>query len=338
MPKCASTSIQSHFAKNYAAYARKGLLYPKAGRETQGYRSHRPLHDAALKDIPGLLDLIEAEARRRACHTVLLSSEELANSRFDRKVAGALIRNLQDKFGPGNLQVLFLIRDHVSFAQSAFSQFIANGMFRVNEKSFFAREPLSISGYADAFLKKNGFEFFSYSDFARRFLALSEGSAFEVMSIDPAAGDRTGIIERVCRMAGVPSLRTEAVRNSRLSEYELFALLHARRVYGFSKVGERQRLLLRGLPDRPRFRSPIFRIDSGLATRIAEAAERDRDFFQERFSVPIATDIQKRVEAGGPHEGPRVPDERLAAYIDAILSPQDMSGLRAALIAKRIFS
>ncbi|NVO28941.1 hypothetical protein HJ526_16035 [Donghicola sp. C2-DW-16] len=195
MPKCASSSIQAHFADHYDAYVSLGLLYPAAGRETTGYRSHRPLHHASIAEFPVIIEQIAAEARSKNCENILLSSEELGNAVVKNSEIADLIKALQAQFGASNVEVLFLIRNHASFVASSFAQFIKAGLFRVSENLFFRHPEPSINAYAECFRAQNGFDFFDFHEFFQRFEAVANGARFNVLNINEPGGG--SVIERV---------------------------------------------------------------------------------------------------------------------------------------------
>ncbi len=337
MPKCASSSLQAHFWGNYDFYRQQGVLYPRTACEEGGYRSHRPLHDAPLDEIPNLIAAIAAEAEQAGCDRILLSSEELLNSRWDRPVSAALIAALNAAFGQGNVRLLFLLRDPVAFLSSAFAQFIRGGLFRVSERDVFAAEMLGIEAYADAFKARNGFEVFNFSEFYRRFAGGDHGNAIDVLSLDRSEGGGGDIIEKTCRLLGVDCAPQQVETNQRLSERQLFCLLHARKRHGFSKVQPRRGFLIRGVGEGPNFSSPIFRPTTQLLERVTQAALQDQAFFQAQYGAPFDRSfrIQDDVDTG--QQGRRMPGEKMVAFIDAIMTPEEMTPQEARAIRRRIF-
>lgn len=335
MPKCASTSIQAHFADNYAAYAAHGLLYPVAGRETTGYRSHRPLHHAPPADFPAIINEIAAEARALNCDNILLSSEELGNAVVQNSETEDLIKALQNHFGPSNVEVLFVIRNHWSFVSSSYAQFIKAGLFRVSERQLFKRPVPSINAYADCFRAQQGFDFFSFREFLQRFEAVSNGAKFNVMNINQP--DSKGVIERVCNLFGIASAAEETRRNESLSQHELFCLLHARRRHGFDKVKPKRKFLLKGMIPDQTFTSPLFHIDAALAERIKAAADADRQFFESRFQVHINPPPAFTPDAAQ-SEGPIAPAANMVEFIDKIMSIEGLKMPRAKIIGRKKFT
>ena len=47
-----------------------------------------------------------------------------------------LIRGLNERFGAKNVSFLFIIRNHISFIESAYAQFLKGGLFRVADTEF----------------------------------------------------------------------------------------------------------------------------------------------------------------------------------------------------------
>lgn len=337
MPKCASSSLQAHFWGNYDFYRQQGVLYPRTGCEEGGYRSHRPLHDAPLGEIPNLIAEIAAEAEQAGCDRILLSSEELLNSRWDRPVSPALIAALNAAFGQANVRLLFLLRDPVTFLSSAFAQFIRGGLFRVSERDVFAAESLGIEAYADAFKARNGFEVFSFSDFYRRFAGGGHGNAIDVLSLDRSEGGGGDVLEKACRLLGVDCAPQQGGTNQRLSERQLFCLLHARKRHGFSKVQPRRGFLIRGVGKGPNFSSPIFRPTIQLLDRITQAALHDQAFFQTQYGVYFGRSFRIRDDVDTGQQGRRMPGDKMGAFIDAIMTPEEMTPQEARAIRRRIF-
>lgn len=335
MPKCASSSIQAHFADYYEEYCDLGLLYPKAGRETTGYRSHRPLHHATVEDFPKILTDISEEASLRNCHSILLSSEELANSRVQKSDTQALIQSIQSHFGAENVEILFLIRDHLTFIRSSFAQYLKGGLFRVNDKDFFSRDTPSIRTYADCFLEKNGFEVFSFSTFFQQFEAIANGARINLVSIKDPSG--VPLLERICLLVGASFVGRETRRNESLSQHQLFCLLHARKRYGLNRVRKKRNLLVCGMIVDENFHSPLFDVDAFLVKRLCATAQQDSAFFKAKFQLDMPIQFpsdDNLVDAEGPVEAP----ENLIAFIDRVMTFRNLKMPRAKRIGKRMLA
>lgn len=335
MPKCASSSIQAHFADHYQAYCGHGLLYPKTGRETKGYRSHRPLHHASAEEFPEFLERIAEEARQENCRSILLSSEELANSRVQKSDTQGLIRSLQDHFGTENVEILFLIRDHMSFIRSSFAQYLKGGLFRVSDTDFFARDVPSIRTYADCFLDKNRFEFFSFSAFFQQFEAIANGARINLMSIkEPKKG---ALLQRVCQLLEVPFVGEDTRQNERFSQHELFCLLHARKRYGLEQVKKKRRFLTKGMIVDPNFHSSLFDVDASLTERLTKTAIDDLSYFKAFSDVDIPTEFSFDDPVAGGTCYVEAP-ENLLRFIDRIMQIEDLKMPRAKRVGRRFLS
>ncbi len=341
MPKCASSSLQAHFWHNHEHYRRQGLLYPRTACETTGYRSHRPLHETPADGLAGVVAANAAEAEAAGSDRILLSSEAFINSYWDRPEAGDVVRALQAEFGARNVRLLFLIRDHLSFTRSAFAQFIRGGLMRVPEAAVFDHAPLGIAGFAEAFRARHGFEIFSYKDLLTRFAERAGGladSAIEVMSIHRSDSGGGDIVEKICRHLAVTAAPLEAATNTRLSERQLFCLLHARQRYGFERVKRRRPFLIRGVGRGPGFTSPVFRPDAALFARIQDAAASDRAYFTARFRGPFEALFQLPAAPDLGQQGRRQPGAKMVEFIDAVMTPADMTMKEALAIRNRLFN
>lgn len=335
MPKCASSSIQAHFADHYQTYCGQGLLYPKTGRETKGYRSHRPLHHASAEEYPELLKQIADEAREQRCRNILLSSEELANSRIQKSDTQALIRSLQNLFGSENVEILFLIRDHLSFIRSSFAQYLKGGLFRVSDADFFARDVPSIRTYADCFFEKNQFEVFSFSAFFQQFQTIANGARINLMSIkEPNMGP---LLKRVCELFDAPFVGEDTRQNERFSQHQLFCLLHARKKYGREKTKAKRRFLAKGMIADPEFHSSLFDVDASLAERLTQTAIQDLNYFKPFSDVYIATAFSADAKPTCEQDSIEVP-ENLLRFIDRIMEIEDLKMPRAKRVGKRFMS
>lgn len=337
MPKCASSSVQAHFWDNYDAYRQQGLLYPRTACDTTGYRSHRPLHATPTAELPQRVREIAEEAAAAGCDRILLSSEAFINSHWDRSESAAVLEALQAEFGAENLRLLFLIRDHASFLSSAFAQFIRAGLMRVPPEPVFAHEPLSIIGFANAFRARNGFEIFSYSDLLTRFAGGGREVACDVLSIhkgDCGGGD---IIDKLCRLFGVTAQAVGAASNTRLTERQVFCLLHARKRYGFERVKPRRAALIRGVGKGAQFSSPVFRPDAALFERLEVAAAADHAFFTSRFPGPFEAVFRLPRDPDLSQEGRRAPAPKMSAFIDAVMTAEEMTPQIVQNLRRQIF-
>lgn len=273
--------------------------------------------------------------RRCSRDRILLSSEDFLNTRWDKPESQVAVEALNAKFGRDNVRILFVLRDHLSFVESAFAQFVRAGLFRVREKAVFRQAQPGITAFADTFRDKNGFEVFDFAQFLSRF-PMGE-NAIDVLALhkdDCGGGD---IIEKTCRLIGVPSAPLEPSRNPRLSERQLFCLYYARKRYGFDKVKPRRHFLARGIDSAQAFSSPLFHPDAALRARIAQVAAQDKLFFTSRFAGPFDASFQP-IDLDGPApEGQLRPGAKMMQFIDAVMAPEAITMAETLEIRARIF-
>ena len=137
----------------------------------------------------------------------------------------------------------------------------------------------------------------------------------------------------------------EAATNTRLSERQLFCLLHARQRYGFERVRRRRPFLVRGVGRGPGFTSPVFRPDAALFARIQDTAATDRAYFTARFSAQSSGQSSGRFEAlfqppAAPdlgQQGRRQPGAKMVEFIDRVMTPDAMTMAEALQIRAEIF-
>ena len=279
MPKCASSTLQAFFYANYHRFAAQGVLYPRTGCEEFGYQSHRPLHRSSIPEIGNLVAGVAEEADNANCDTILISSEEILNTGLKRKETRALVDALKSSFGVENVEFLFFVRDHLSFIESAFAQFIRGGLFSVNERDFFKKERADIAGYAEVFHDTNGFDFYCYSDFLTRFMELMSLDKGRVLSIHREDGNGKSILQRSCDLLGIKDITAERRQNTRLNEKQLFLLLHARKRHGIQAVRNCSREIELAAQDVVGFRAPNFRMNAEFLKRVRATADLDKAFF-----------------------------------------------------------
>jgi hypothetical protein len=165
MPKCASSTVQAHFADNDELYQSKGMLYPTRHRLKNGYRHHNPLFEPDLSPDTAVQDLLR-EAGRKSCSRILISTE-----RFTTDTEGHLARitaAFARQIGAKNITCLCLVRDPASMLRSSFQQFVRAGLWRVNRAKFYAETDGSISAFLQAFRAENGFDLHEYDKIIAR--------------------------------------------------------------------------------------------------------------------------------------------------------------------------
>lgn len=280
MPKCASSSLQAFFHHNDSQHRALGLCYPRTCRQPTGYFSHRPLHDLPPEGVPNAVREIAAEARAAGCEKILLSSEEFSNSRWDREITSHIIEALNAEFGLKNVRLVFLFRNHFSFVESVFAQFLKGGMFRVPAHGFFKRGNTDILAYTRSFRNRNGFHFFSYNSMVNRFRVHAPKNGFEVYSIEPPDLGGRDIIEVLCAKLGVPYENPRSPSNTRFSQKALLGLRYSRAKYGFHETRtERNKINKLLAHDQPEF-SPIIQVSDPLFMMIKRAMREDQGLFR----------------------------------------------------------
>ncbi|WP_139792926.1 hypothetical protein [Pseudophaeobacter leonis] len=165
MPKCASSTVQAHFADNDELYQSKGLLYPTRHRLKNGYRHHNPLFEPDLSPDTAVQDLLR-EAGRKNCARILISTE-----RFSTDTEGHLARitaAFARQIGTKNITCLCLVRDPASMLRSSFQQFVRAGLWQVNRAKFYAETDGSISAFLQSFRAENGFDLHEYDKIIAR--------------------------------------------------------------------------------------------------------------------------------------------------------------------------
>lgn len=336
MPKCASTSVQGHFFDGYAHYHQQGLLYPRTACEMGGYRSHRPLLDAPTDEMPALIEEIAQEAEQHSCDRILISSEEFIHSRYDHEQPLTLIELLNQRFGTQNVTLIYLLRDHVSFMESTYAQYIKGGMFRISDHRLFAQDRFDLEGFADQFQRTHGFEIFSYSDFFTRFEGRKAGNKIEYFSIHREDNQGKDVIETLCDFIGVPKIEESQRKNSRMSEQALFHILHARKRHGLRNVRPRRSILARLFSDDDTFRSPLFRMTPALHQRIEAAAVTDRDFLTEHSPRKFDKMLQVSDRDFSSVDGPVTPSAAVLELLDYIVTSDEMTVAKARKAAEKL--
>jgi len=161
MPKCASSTIQGYFNRNDQRNRNAGFVYPVAGRSTSGFFNHEPINHMNPDEIENLVQEIKVEAE--GAETVFISSEDFVHAHWDSPVIANLIEQLNNTFCAKNVRLLFLFRNHFSFIESAFAQFLKGGLYRVNHGKFHRKTAGDVESYCSIFRETNGFDFFDYA-------------------------------------------------------------------------------------------------------------------------------------------------------------------------------
>lgn len=331
MPKCASSALQSFLNMNDARLCVEGLCYPVESREMSGYFSHRPLHRILPEEVPHAIRKIAEEAKSQNCTRLLISSEEFVNSLWDKEITGQIVNALNTQFGTENVRILMLFRNHFSFVESVYAQFLKGGMFRTPDKAFMMSNNNNILGFASNFRLRNGFDFFSYCDFIERLRVHASFNPFDLLSTELADWGGKDIIDVLCDRFGVTRGSAALAANERYSETALHLLHYSRKKYGFVRTKQRRELLADLFPPGQRQFTKLLHVHGELFDRIAEASERDRQYFQRNsteasqnlFSIPETHRMQRSQD-----DQLVVPDWCLI-LADGVMQPADMSPRQA---------
>ena len=318
MPKCASTSIQGYFHRFDRRNREAGFVYPVAGRSTSGYFSHLPIVQADPDSLGDLVECIKAEAE--GAETVFISSEEFANAYWDRPVIGALMRELNSVFGARNVRLLFLFRDHFSFIESCFAQFLKGGLYRVDHTEFFETTAGDIESYCNAFRGANGFDFFDYAYVVEAFRQQCDRqNAVEVYSIEPedlATGD---ILAELCRRFSLVPPVNRNVKNTRFPVKALLALAYGIRTYGFGNILPRRKGVVDHFAGTGDGFTRVLNVHGGFAEAVAARQRADAVYFRRTSGVDFPALFQPRLDPpfSGDQPGEAVLTGEDLAWLDA---------------------
>ena len=280
MPKCASSTVQAYFNKYDFDNRKHGVCYPGEYRSQGGYFSHEPLARISPNQIEPALDKISEEAQSAA--TIFLSSEEFVNSRWDHDVTRKLIRGLNERFGAKNVSFLFIIRNHISFIESAYAQFLKGGLFRVDAKRLFKETEGAVSNYCNFFREKNGFDFFSFSHFIKHFLSLSGNKNKPlVLSTEKADNEQGDVLITLCELLKLPVQSFPMPRNKRFSSRALLALRMALQEFPVKEVRQHRRIIQNRFADCAEGFSPILHVDSKLQAQVSSIQIQDKKYLQQ---------------------------------------------------------
>lgn len=287
MPKCASSALQSFMSVNESRHRSEGLCYPVSYRETTGYFSHRPLHRLELDEVPAAISMIAAEAANHDCQKIFISSEEFINSQWDKEITGRIIASLNAHFGASNVRIMMLFRNHFSFAESVYAQFLKGGMFRYPNTAFMQPSDNGISSYALHFRRRNGFDFFSYVDFIERIKLYAPHNPFDLISIERTDWNGKDIIDTLCSKLNVSRVEARPVSNERYSEMALCLLYYSRKTYGFPRVRARCNIIADLFPATgDKIFSKLLHVSGPLFDQLVAASERDQRYFACNASEP----------------------------------------------------
>lgn len=115
--KTGSTYLQHVMNDNHAALAARGVYY----EHQPGYPAHHFAAWDILRGDAAPLARMIGEARRRDCHTVILSSEDLEGAMFDH-AAAATIEAAAEDAGAGTVEWHLCVRDPGAVFASLYAQ------------------------------------------------------------------------------------------------------------------------------------------------------------------------------------------------------------------------
>lgn len=255
MPKCASSTVQAHFADNDALYQTKGFLYPTQHRLKNGYRHHNPLFEPDLPPDTAVQNLLR-EATRKNCARILISTERFTTDTEAHlaKITAAFARQI----GAENITCLCLVRDPASMLRSSFQQFVRAGLWRVNRAKFYAETDGSITAFFRAFRAENGFELHEYDKIIARTTKGVTAGKLLVWDIK----DGPDILTRLTQHFELPAGKAPKKQNQSFPPAKIAFLRQFQQNYGQEIYQQNRPALLR-------------KIDLSAVVISAEDAERD---------------------------------------------------------------
>jgi len=238
MPKCASSSLQAHFADNDSLYAQHGFLYPTRHRLRHGYRNHNPLFEPEL-DQDLAADQILEEAHDKGCNRILVSTEQFSTDKTGQLAitASAFGR----KVGAEQISCLCLTRDPASMLRSGYHQFIRGGLWGINRSAFYTETDASIQAYIQAFRGSCGFEWFEYEKIIQRTTKGAEVRRLTVWDIN----NGPELIERLTSFYKLPVGSPSVIKNPRLPLAKIKFLRQFQQDFGMAAYLENRIRLIR---------------------------------------------------------------------------------------------
>lgn len=237
MPKCASTSLQAHFANNDELYRQSSFLYPVSYRSLKSYRRHQPLFNSGL-DPEMAAEEILMEAKAGTCSRILLSTEGFISDRSER--LAALTSAFSKRLGPDMVSYLCFVREPMAMLRSSYHQFVRAGLWDINKNSFFSETDGSINAYIQAFREQQGCHWYEYSTLINRAIERVPSAQLRVWDVD----DGPDLVERLCALYSLPKGTPTEARNKRLSQEKIKFLRSFQRDFGQRHyVSNRQALI-----------------------------------------------------------------------------------------------
>lgn len=225
MPKCASTSLQAHFANNDELYRQSGFLYPVSHRSVKGYRRHQSLLDPGLEPEQAAEDIL-MEAEASSCNRILLSTEDFISNRSGQFTE--LTSAFSARLGPDAVSYLCLIREPMAMLRSSYHQFVRAGLWGINRDDFFNKTDGSINAFIEAFLEERGCHWYEYPTLINRAIDGVPAAQLRVWDVD----DGTDPIEKLCVLYGLPKGTPTEAMNKRLPQQKIKLLRNFQRDFG----------------------------------------------------------------------------------------------------------
>ena len=318
MPKCASSTIQGYFHTHDKRNAKSGFVYPRAGRSTGGYHNHEPIVRMSPDEIKEFGAKLKAEARN--ADYVFISCEPFVNSKWDRPVTRHIIQELNETFDSANVRLVFLFRNHFTFVESAFAQFLKGGLYRVNHRKFFRKTAGDIESYCAFFRKTNGFDFFDYAHVIDEFRKYCDDeNKVDVFSIEKADLETGDILHELCRKFALVPPPERRVKNARFPGKALLALAYSIERYGFRRTRPFRKDVAEHFASAVDGFAPTLHISGKLAEVVAARQRADAEYFKREFRSEFSALFQPRFETpflGEPPGGIQLTDED-RAWLDA---------------------
>ncbi|MGR3593137.1 MAG: hypothetical protein ACU0B9_07485 [Limimaricola soesokkakensis] len=237
LPKCASSTIQGHFAENDAYYRQLGVLYPLKHRLPKGYQNHNPLAEPDLTPETAVTDLLW-EAEQAHCDRILISTERFSTDRNHR--LGALATEFCQQLGEGSVSYLAFVREPVAMLRSSYHQFIRAGLWGIMRERFYQKTDCSIEAYIEAFRQARGCNWYEYERLISRALEGTPAGRLYVARSDTSPGP----VQSVCDLLEVAAGPATPNRNERLSPAKIKLLREFQRHFGQALYEKNKRPLL----------------------------------------------------------------------------------------------
>jgi hypothetical protein len=295
MPKCASSTVQGYFNKNDARNRKAGFVYPVAGRSTSGYFNHEPIVHMDKDEVVALVEKIRDEAE--GAEVVFISAEAFVNAYWDRPVTANLIEQLNATFGAANVRLLFLFRNHFSFIESAFAQFLKGGLYRVNHGKFYRKTAGDVESYCKSFRKANGFDFYDYTRVIEEFRKHCQpDNKIEVLSIERSDLETGDILGELCKKFDLVPPSGKKVNNARFPVKALLGLAYAIEKHGFRSVRPIRKGVAIRFADAVDGYSSKLHIHGDFAKAVADRQRADNAYFETVLECDCPALFKPRLE------------------------------------------